>query len=1058
METPGLTTLVSVNSNVSSSALRPVLPELQLPDGPYVVPVLDYRTALRVFDAWYSTRASAQRTVLVPESQLQRAFSTLFQLEVAIRGELVYEPQDWGSVYDYMVTEKGDSAPGYPWNQLYKKKRDIPRDAFLSIIASYLKLPGGSSLVWKLFFKDELIKRTKAAEGRYRMICNPPFELFAHAHRLHKAWHEARFAACLTTPYRCGINVHSPAWHALGKFHAAGVLHLSLDLSGAEFQFQADFFDWFCALSKALHPESVAVEIEHLCSFLRSKLVMGVDGRVQRCDNLNPSGHYDTTTITDLFTLSVVLRYVQSCGLRVDMSFLSRTRLSVYGDNLLWSLQPEELEAGLSYDGFMAWCVDNSVRVTGTATPDFREARFLSQGWVLYHGVWVAWNEHGAKLLASMTLTKTRALDCVPGKHASKTRSIMRQILFCPDGTFEKFQGVVRELLAAGIYRGTPEVLLFHSWAHSDPDFLRDAVLSFESGSTGGVQTDPPATPGLELPQFALMEKEEVKIDVKPAGKPAGKQKGKKAQKKPKPKRNFKRKEDNGGTYDKEGRYMSKAEKARSGRAMAGTSGGKGAERAIKNLVDESRNADSWVRGLVNPFGAGIGQRLPDASCMLPTYTMPMYSRGTLNAVVPSLSTTTTEVAVTLYPDPYFAFSQLVSETTGGAWSVCTATGTTAAQPSNLSVLTASCALYRVVSCGIHIYNDSAVQSRGGTFQVANYYASQFYGGGVGGFSGITPAILGSMTQTVKGDAAALGGDGLRFNWLPTTDRESLVPYSPGTLGLTGNTWKSPAYTTNTSGVLNSAMADSVLFFRAVTNANATTALSLQYEIVWNVEFIPLAATEVSYPGKIVIGSESASVAAAESLEAAGSKSIGLMLQLPGMSEKMERGGVPQGTASPTPVTAGGGGVLGKVEQIGKMAMGAFDFASGLGLIKHRYACYANRLDLSPYSWVEKSHHNAVVRKVPKRPFIHSLAHELPLENWLHWFVAQYALDPRDPRRTHPDGARVVWPSGTSGLVPDEGDERSTDSTYIVAGHASRLAGDGGYGARVRTLTPGSRP
>lgn len=426
----------------------------------------------------------------------------------------------------------------------------------------------------------------------------------------------------------------------------------------------------------------------------------------------------------------------------------------------------------------------------------------------------------------------------------------------------------------------------------------------------------------------------------------------------------------------------------------------------------EYANAKLWTRGLMDPFKAGIGQRVPDSGSMLPTYTMPMYARGTLNLVTPSAQTTAGDIVAVLSPDPYYGLSQLTAETTLGAFTTgqLWAAGTV---PTNIAFLTANAAVYRTTSCAIRVYNDANINARGGSWQVANVYQGSQWGGSP--FSGFTATTLNSMIQTVKGDCAAIGGAGLTFCWAPGTDRNSVVPYTAqGTFGFTALSWRAPAFVQNGYTGNTSACTDSVLVFRASTPTAATTSLSLQYEVIWNVEFIPLVASESSVPGKCVVGSESMVTSEVVRIENEGAKPIASQLEVPGadISKPMERGGAPAGTADPTPVTSNplpdetkgkeSKGLFDDILNFGKDTLQkgligtGIDLITGSTFMKHRIAVYLNRLDLSPIVQDNETNFRRHCRRPTRLPWSVPAEHDQPLDEWFSWFMHHYTKAGKD--------------------------------------------------------------
>lgn len=518
----------------------------------------------------------------------------------------------------------------------------------------------------------------------------------------------------------------------------------------------------------------------------------------------------------------------------------------------------------------------------------------------------------------------------------------------------------------------------------------------------------------------------------------------------------------------------------------------KAAELATKSSTQEYMNAEMWAQALTDPFGKGIGCRLPDGSSMCATYAFPMVLRGTLNVVNPSAVPTAAEAGLHVYPDPYYGAVWLTGEANPGDFTTTTATGAAAGQPTNLSVLTGQAALYRTVSMGVRIYSDAPIQQRGGSWWTLNNLTQQYYGGS--GFSGVSASILNSAQQVLKGDLAALGGDGLRFNWLPLTDRSDFIGLNAlGQLGFTAQSWRAPAWVTQSAGTIGSKFEDSALFMRFLTTTAATTGISLQYEIVWNVEAVMLAASDMSYPGRVVVGSPSAVTNVAVDLEAAGSKPISTQVAVPGAEQNAppERGGAPHGTTAPTPITdmlthtlaqeVSGGGMVGKVMNAG------FDLLAGLALAEHKVACYAGYPELSP-AWRAHGNNHEIGRGPRRRVWATSGLPEAAytMDEWLRWFMAEKTIvdqvraqlgvscignyHEHHPAATRPENRVVIVSTrgrrgGTSltvatqaaaeegGLAPDASDDDDQDPAATAPTPASQIGDpviyDDGSVARV---------
>ncbi len=277
------------------------------------------------------------------------------------------------------------------------------------------------------------------------------------------------------------------------------------------------------------------------------------------------------------------------------------------------------------------------------------------------------------------------------------------------------------------------------------------------------------------------------------------------------------------------------------------------ANAVLKDVEEAGLNGRAWASSLFLPFTEGVGMRVPDGSCQLPTYTMSLTTTGAFT--IPT-STTTSELVLAVSCDPLATASQVTAITGLGAWSTAGTFGSSTFLPANTSVLTANAAVYRTVGVGLRVWSTTPVLKRGGTYQCMNAYL-QLTTALTLLTSGPAPtaANFNSALQRVQGDLAALGGEGLKFTWLPATSRSSAVfDTSSSNIGCSGLGWRSPAAVATN----NLKISESALLFRAFTTDNANVGMALNYEIIWNVEFIPLSASEQTFPGMIVKGSAGA--------------------------------------------------------------------------------------------------------------------------------------------------------------------------------------------------------
>lgn len=467
----------------------------------------------------------------------------------------------------------------------------------------------------------------------------------------------------------------------------------------------------------------------------------------------------------------------------------------------------------------------------------------------------------------------------------------------------------------------------------------------------------------------------------------------------------------------------------------------------LQGVVDSQKNATVWAKGLFDPFGAGLAQRLPDSGSMIPTYAFPMYLRGSLPAVVPSGAPTVAESAIIVCPDPFLGASVLTAEVGSGTWNTWSAQGDLSLCPQNLSVLTTTAALYRVTSVGLRVYNTAPLQDRGGSWQTASFYDVCQYGSTAPIPAYITSSALNSMQQMVSGDAAGLGGDGVRLAWVPATDRNDQVPYAyNNVLAVTALGWKGPGYM---NGGSLSRVADAALIFRSLITNNASTSALLNYEVVWNVEMIPFASTEMTYPGALVPGSPSAITNEVNKMEADGPKTFGNQVRLASAAGAgLGPMGAPPETTSPQAVVTGEGKVGhpppsstgGLNGMVGELTKGAVDLISGLELEAHRAATAMGFPRLSPL-WPHRHRiHASVKGGVAARSWDlreHGIRSPKALAVWKSW--ALYEMQ-RGRGMRGPDGVGEprfgVLAAALRELDPE--DERTDDSKEAAIAYANR--------------------
>jgi len=179
-----------------------------------------------------------------------------------------------------------------------------------------------------------------------------------------------------------------------------------------------------------------------------------------------------------------------------------------------------------------------------------------------------------------------------------------------------------------------------------------------------------------------------------------------------------------------------------------------------------------------------------------------------------------------------------------------------------------------------------------------------------------------------------------------------------------------------------------------------------------------------------------------QNLESDGPKIIGSQLEVPGMSQKMERGGVPDGTSNPVAVVESVTGALtgGSDNMVGKIVKGGFDFLSGLTMNQHKTAVWAGYPELSPvFKSVhlnQRIHHNG-----PRRvPWILAGERELSMPEWLDWFEQERHLVDAARKK---DKLGLAFLTSYREFLDDERKQNSPEHSI------AEISGDGGWQTTV---------
>jgi len=430
-------------------------------DTAWMLPQLSESVASRVFSTWYSSDASLARVHVEDESDLDAGWRYVEQVEENLMSyakrsvkfqDLVTRLATMDELLE-VLDETADKSPGRPWTMRYQTKGDVPlalvQDS-LSKALDYWRRTGIVPFLCQIFMKDELIKKSKAAEGRYRGIVNVPFEILLLMAELDHDWHQVSMSCFGTGPYIVGINPFSPDWHNLYMRHITKPAHFEFDVSGAEFRFTREDFARIITLRKRYSSKATWERLDFLREFFCAKLLVAPDGRVDFCERLNPTGHYGTTQYTCRVVLRLLSSYVfyagRSSGKRVHPRMLE---VSIYGDNGLVSYDPEEMGGVFSPEGFTSWSIENGYPVKCSVSQALEDCTMLSHRFNIWFGRAYPSTDRPDKLLLSSRVHRlvARGASVHLYSHFVKLLSIRSEFIYGEASDYEEFMRVYRAFI-----------------------------------------------------------------------------------------------------------------------------------------------------------------------------------------------------------------------------------------------------------------------------------------------------------------------------------------------------------------------------------------------------------------------------------------------------------------------------------------------------------------------------------------------------------------------------------------------------------------------------------
>jgi hypothetical protein len=368
-------------------------------DDEYQVPDLSEKVFLQ------SVRQNLMNTSSWDDEELRRGWELVDQWLRPVRGGLLITHPD--EVWDDL---DWNTSPGYPWNHQHMTKSDLLLSGKTPVVLaqdliSRLDRVEGSACIFSFFLKDELIKRSKAAEGRYRIICGAPVDHTIVLGSLCKNI-DAELERCRhLTPIKIGIDPFSTEWDRLARDLRRFPNFWVADFKGFEYtkdpQEDSYICLWRCgklAESRRLYPlmrklyrqMSFAVAIDQLGNFYQ--LFGGTR-----------SGTFTTCSDNSLLDL----RYISSafCSLCPDLVMQDHVALGIFGDDLAMSVS-DEAKFRFHPSAIKEYFSNHGITLTGSndwvpwSSVDFLSMGFVRHPWL---DLWVPVPRRANKLILSMT-------------------------------------------------------------------------------------------------------------------------------------------------------------------------------------------------------------------------------------------------------------------------------------------------------------------------------------------------------------------------------------------------------------------------------------------------------------------------------------------------------------------------------------------------------------------------------------------------------------------------------------------------------------------------------
>lgn len=228
------------------------------------------------------------------------------------------------------------TSPGYPYTEVFNQKFTSP-DSFSNDMdfwvreAEKLRLAlesGTRPVVFNLFLKDELVKKSKLLEGKQRGICGASFnfiilQTFTLEHH-HEATIRGRLDAAV--PYALGLDVTGEDWSLRCLMHKKFSKHWCSDVSGLEFVVPDGMYRQLYRIYEDFVPMD-RLDLHSAIADQLSEYVVRGD-RVDVCVGGTPSGHKGTSQDNSRLTFHLLVVVLLEQGLNpTDFQF------SIQGDD-----------------------------------------------------------------------------------------------------------------------------------------------------------------------------------------------------------------------------------------------------------------------------------------------------------------------------------------------------------------------------------------------------------------------------------------------------------------------------------------------------------------------------------------------------------------------------------------------------------------------------------------------------------------------------------------------------------------------------------------------------